>query len=90
MNDELTGFLGDWLIPPPGITIADLLEERAWTQKELASRLDYTPKHVNLLIKGDARINEETALKLERVLGGTVGFWLTREIKYREALSRKE
>jgi len=90
MNDELTGFIGDWLIPPPGVTIADLLEERTWTQKELASRLDYTPKHVNLLIKGDAGINEETALKLERVLGGTAGFWLTREIKYREALARKE
>lgn len=90
MNDELTGFIGDWLIPPPGATIRDIIEDRAWTKKELASRLGYTSKHVNLLIIGKAVINEETALKLERVLGGTVGFWLTREIKYREALARKE
>lgn len=90
MIDEMKGFIPDWLIPPPGTTIADLLEERGWTQKELASRLDCTPKHVNLLIKGNVSINEEMALKLERVLGSTVGFWLSREARYREVLTRQE
>lgn len=89
MNDELSSFTPDWLVLPPGATISDILEERGWTQKELASRLDFTPKHVNLLIKGKAAINEETALKLERVLGSTVGFWLSREARYREALTRR-
>jgi plasmid maintenance system antidote protein VapI/Zn-dependent peptidase ImmA (M78 family) len=82
-------FNPDWPIPPPGATIADLLQERSWTQNELAFRLDYTPKHVGMLIKGKATINDEAALKLERVLGSSVGFWLTREARYRESLTRQ-
>lgn len=90
MNDQMKAFVPDWMISPPGATIKDLLEECGWTQKEFASRLDYTPKHVNLLIQGKAVINEETALKLERVLGGSLAFWLSREAQYREGLTRRD
>lgn len=88
MNKEGKNFDPDWCVPP-GVTIADLLEERSWTQVEFALRIGFTPKHVNLLIKGQATINEETALRLERVLGSTISFWLTREVQYREALTRQ-
>ena len=88
MDDKEKSFSPDWLIPP-GTTIADLLKERGWKQTEFALRIGFTPKHVNLLIKGMVTINEEIALKLERVLGSTVGFWLTREARYREALTRQ-
>ena len=75
-------------VSPPGDTISDLLEEKGWTQAELCLRLDYTTKHVSLLINGKAPITEDTALRLERVLGGDMAFWLTREAQYREALAR--
>ncbi|OHD19996.1 MAG: hypothetical protein A2Y38_04750 [Spirochaetes bacterium GWB1_59_5] len=78
----------DW-VSPPGSTILDVLEERGWTQAELAGRMGYTRKHINLLVKGAAGITEESALKLERVLGSTAGFWLNREAQYREALARQ-
>lgn len=78
----------DW-ISPPGETILDILEERGWSQADLAERTGYTRKHINLLIKGAAGITEEAALKLERVLGSTAGFWLNREAQYREALARQ-
>jgi len=78
----------DW-VSPPGHTILDILEERGWSQAELAERMGYTRKHINLLIKGVAGITEETALKLERVLGSTAGFWLNREAQYREMLARQ-
>ncbi len=78
----------DW-ISSPGETILDVLDERGWSQADLAARMDYTPKHINLLIKGKAGITEEAALKLERVLGSTAGFWLNREAQYREALARR-
>lgn len=78
----------DW-ISPPGETILDILEERGWSQSELAERTGYTRKHINQLIKGNASITEETALKLERVLGSTAGFWLSREAQYRELIARK-
>jgi HTH-type transcriptional regulator / antitoxin HigA len=89
MIETTRPFTPDW-VSPPGDTIADLLEERDWTQVQLAERLGYTTKHISLLINGKAPIHEETALKLERVLGSTTAFWLNREAQYRAALARKE
>ena len=89
MIETTRSFTPDW-VSPPGDTIADLLEERDWTQAELAERLGYTTKHIRLLIDGKAPINVETALKLERVLGSTAAFWLRYEAQYRAALARIE
>ncbi len=88
MTEAATAIAPDW-VSPPGDTIVDLLEERGWTQAELAERSGFTRKHVNLLIAGKAPITEDTALKLERVLGSTARFWLTRETQYREPLARR-
>ena len=85
----LADFGPDW-IGTPGDTIADLLEERGWTQAELALRTGFTRKHINQLLKGEAPISEETALKLEKVLGSTARFWLGLEAQYREQLGRRE
>jgi HTH-type transcriptional regulator/antitoxin HigA len=82
-------FEPDW-ISPPGETLADLLEERGWSQTELATRTDYTEKHISLLINGKASITEDTALKLERVVGSSAHFWLSREALYREFLAREQ
>lgn len=79
----------DW-VSPPGDTILDRLEELGWSQKELAERLDYTTKHVSLLVNGKAAITEDTALRLERVLGSTARFWLEREAQYQEARARRQ
>lgn len=89
MIDNLQSFTPDW-VSPPGETIADLLEERDWTQAQLAERLGYTTKHISQLINGKAPITEDTALKLERVLGSTAVFWLNREAQYRAQLAKIE
>jgi len=89
MTDLSNTFTPDW-ISAPGDTILDLLEERGWNQVEFASRTGYTTKHISQLINGKAAITEDTALKLERVLGSPASFWLTREAQYREALARAE
>lgn len=88
MTDEKILFEPDWL-SPPGDTIGDLLDERGWSQTEFAQRIGYTTKHVNQLIRGKAPISQETALRLERVLGSTARFWLQREAEYRETLARR-
>ena len=82
-------FSPDW-ISPPGDTIADLIEERDWTQAQLAERLGYTTKHVSQLITGKVPISEQTAVKLERVLGSSIRFWLSREAQYRAQLTKIE
>ncbi|MBW4590438.1 helix-turn-helix domain-containing protein [Aetokthonos hydrillicola Thurmond2011] len=89
MIETTRSFTPDW-VSSPGDTIADLLEERNWTEVQLAQQLGYTTTYVNQLISGKALINEETALKLEQVLGSTAAFWLNREAQYRAALAAKE
>lgn len=76
-------FSPDW-VSPPGDTILDLLEEREWTQNQLADRLGYSAKHVNQLIKGKVSLTEDAAIRLQTVLGASVGFWLKREALFRE------
>ena len=39
-------FSPDW-VSPPGDTILDFLEERDWTQQQLADPLGYSLKHVH-------------------------------------------
>ncbi|NEN94809.1 MAG: HigA family addiction module antidote protein [Moorea sp. SIO3I7] len=87
MTNSNYTFEPDW-VSPPGETIADLLEERDWTQAALADRLGYTPKHLSQLVNGKAPITKDTAVKLSRVLGSTEGFWLEREAQYRAALAK--
>lgn len=89
MSDLAAPFAPDWA-SPPGDTLLDIIEERDWTQAELAQRLGYTTKHVNQLIKGKVALSEDAAIRLERVVGSTVGFWLAREAKYRERCARLE
>jgi HTH-type transcriptional regulator / antitoxin HigA len=89
MTNAGVPFRPDW-VSPPGETILDLIEEREWSQAELAQRIGYTTKHLNQLIKGKVALTEDAALRLERVLGSTANFWLNREAKYRENLARIE
>lgn len=87
--ESLAEFAPDWL-STPGDTIADLLQERGWSQADLATRTGFTKKHVYLMLQGKAPISEDTALKLERVLGSSARFWMNLETQYREQLLRRE
>lgn len=82
-------FAPDW-VSPPGETILDLLEERGWTQQQLADRLGFSLKHVNQLIKAKVPLTEDAAARLQNVLGAPVGFWLMREAQYRERLAMQD
>ena len=87
MTEPNAPFAPDWA-SPLGDTIVGLIEERGWTQAELAERLGYSAKHVNRLVQGKVALTEDAALRLELVLGASAGFWLTREARYRERIAR--
>lgn len=89
MTDLDTPFTPDWVLPP-GDTILDLIDERGWTQAALATRVGFSHKHVNQLVKGKVPLTEQAASRLAQALGTSVGFWLTREARYRERLVRLE
>jgi len=73
---------------PPGETLKENLKYLGMTQYELARRTGLSPKHINEIIKGKSAITEETALKLEYVLGIPASFWNNLESNYQETLAR--
>ena len=75
-------------VSPPGETLADLLEERCLTQKDLALRMGRPLKTINEIVKAKAAITAETALQLEKALGTPSAFWIQRESNYREYLAK--
>lgn len=79
-------FAPDYIVAP-GDTILDLLEEREMTQSDLARRLGVSAKHVNQIVKGSAPISPDVALGLDKVLGGSVSFWTTREALYQARMA---
>lgn len=76
-------------VSPPGWSLEELLEERGLSQAELARQTGFTPKHVNGVVKGRARISPDFALALERVLGTPADFWLVRDAHYQLHLARQ-
>jgi addiction module HigA family antidote len=90
MSEHLTNAYEPVAVSPPGATLADLLEERSIRQKELAVRMDVTPKFINELIAGKASISPNVALSLERTLNVPADFWLARDAHYQAYLARVE
>ena len=87
MIEKQEEFNPDWA-SPPGDTIADTINERGWTQVQLANRLGISKKHLNRLIQGKVALTDEMAFRLATVLGSTEQFWLRREAQYRQQLAR--
>jgi len=55
MTDQEQTSSPDWA-SPPGDTIVDVMEERDWSQAELARRLGFSTGYLNQLIKGNISI----------------------------------
>lgn len=77
-------------VTPPGFYIQEKLDELGMTQVDLANRIGRAKKTVNEMINGEAPIEPETALQLERVLGIPARFWNNAERQYRDHLVRQE
>ena len=73
---------------PPGATIKEQLDMRGLTQKEFASRMGMSEKHISNLINGKAELTQEVALRLESIFGIPARFWNNLESLYRESIAR--
>lgn len=81
------GFRPEWS-SAPGDTIADILKERDLSVAEFAERIGHTAEDVNDLLQGRATITIEVARRLERSLGASVEFWMSRDFQYRDDAAR--
>ena len=60
----------------PGEHLAEDLEARGMTQRELARRMGRPPQVINAIVQGQKRITAETALGRERALGTPAHIWV--------------
>lgn len=60
----------------PGYYIKEAVDESGLTQEDFAKRLDTTPKNLSKLINGEQKLSVEMAVKLSRMLGTSVNYWL--------------
>lgn len=79
-----------YIATPPGATIKEQLEDRGMSQKEFAARMGMSEKHISQLINGDVQLTNDTALKLEMVLGLPARFWNNLESIFREKLAKAQ
>lgn len=77
-----------YIATPPGATIKEQLEDRGMNQKEFASRMDMSEKHISRLINGEVQLTPDVAYRLEMVLGLPARFWSNLEAIYREKLAK--
>lgn len=66
----------------PGYYIKELVEESGLTQEDFAKRLDTTPKNLSLLIRGEQSLSIDIAMKLSRMIGTSVSYWLNLQNAY--------
>jgi HTH-type transcriptional regulator/antitoxin HigA len=74
----------------PGEVLAEELTAREIAQKEFAELIDMRPPHLNELLKGKRHISAILALKLEKLLGISAGFWMRLQIEYDLNIARKQ
>ncbi len=66
----------------PGYYIKEIVDESGLTQEDFAKRLDTTPKNLSIIIRGEQSLSREMAMKLSRMLGTSVEYWLNIQNKY--------
>ncbi|MBD5450947.1 MAG: HigA family addiction module antidote protein [Lachnospiraceae bacterium] len=66
----------------PGYYIREIVDESGLTQEDFAKRLDTTPKNLSLLIRGEQSLSIDIAMKLSRMLGTSVNYWLNLQNAY--------
>ena len=79
-----------YIATPPGATIKEQLDDRGMSQKEFASRMNMSEKHISHLINGDVQLTPDVAYRLEMVLGLPAKFWSNLESIYRDKLTKIE
>lgn len=66
----------------PGYYIKEIVDESGLTQEDFAKRLNTTPKNLSLLIRGKQSLSIDLAMKLSRMIGTSVSYWLNLQNAY--------
>lgn len=81
------GFCSDWA-SSPGDTIRDAMAERGLSADQFAQTIGQTTKEVSDLLDGRIAVTIGLARRLRDVLGGSVEFWISRDVQFRKDVAR--
>ena len=87
MTELNARFAPDW-VSPPGDSIFELYRDHGWTEAKLARQMECSDRYIHELVHGQVAITVAIAEKLARVLGGSVDFWLNREVNFQRHKAR--
>ena len=62
--------------------IEEIRKQKGITQEDFAKRMDTTPKNLSLLVRGEQSLSIDVAMKLSRMLGTSVDYWLNLQRAY--------
>ena len=74
----------------PGYYNQEIVEESGLTQAGFAKRLDTTPKNLRKLIRGEQRLSVDMAMKLSKMLGTSIEYWLNSQSAYDTVLAQMD
>ena len=74
----------------PGEILADELEARGRSQRQLANLVQKSPQEVSFIITGKRKLNADWALRLESVMGISAQSWLNMQNAYDLQLQHQE
>ncbi|MBQ9220752.1 MAG: HigA family addiction module antitoxin [Succinivibrio dextrinosolvens] len=78
----------------PGYYLKEIIDESGLSQEDYALRLGTTPKNLSILLRGEQSLSIDIAVKLARLLGGSIEYWLNLQRafdeKKGEIISEKE
>ncbi len=75
---------------PPGELLAEELEARGMTQRDLATLMGRPPGVISQIVRGRKAITPRTAIEIEQALGIAASIWVGLEAQYRLALARQD
>lgn len=74
----------------PGQYIGELIEDYQLTQKELAEKLEVSPKTISELVNGEESISNDLAQKLEKLTNISMKTWLNLQVSYDRKVAEGE
>ena len=74
----------------PGELLAEEIEARGMSQRELATLMGRPPQLISEIVRGRRGISAETALQLEAALGTAAHIWVGLDADYRLALAQQQ
>ena len=89
VETRVSGLSREYIIHP-GETLAEVIEDRGMSQRELALRTGVTEKHISTVVHGQKGISADFARRLEYALGIEASFWMNLQAQYDRELLEYE